>query len=108
MLKVTRKCRSIEKKRDKKILVFFFFFKQKTAYEIYQCDWSSDVCSSDLVITYNTAYPKNTARELRASNYTAVVNERITDFRIANPTAWQKTGPRKYPEIGRASCRERV
>ena len=28
--------------------VLFFFFKQKTAYEIYQCDWSSDVCSSDL------------------------------------------------------------
>ena len=28
---------------------FFFFFKQKTAYEIYQCDWSSDVCSSDLM-----------------------------------------------------------
>src|SRR5256885_8564942 len=27
---------------------FFFFFKQKTAYEI-QGDWSSDVCSSDLV-----------------------------------------------------------
>ena len=31
-------------------LCFFFFFKQKTAYEIYQCDWSSDVCSSDLQI----------------------------------------------------------
>ena len=29
---------------------FFFFFKQKTAYEIYQCDWSSDVCSSDLTM----------------------------------------------------------
>src|SRR5688572_7251382 len=28
-------------------LFFFFFFKQKTAYEI-DCDWSSDVCSSDL------------------------------------------------------------
>ena len=28
--------------------VMFFFFKQKSAYEIYQCDWSSDVCSSDL------------------------------------------------------------
>ena len=24
------------------------FFKQKTAYEIHQGDWSSDVCSSDL------------------------------------------------------------
>ena len=31
------------------VVFFFFFFKQKTAYEIYQCDWSSDVCSSDLV-----------------------------------------------------------
>src|ERR1051326_9486032 len=29
--------------------VVFFFFKQKTAYEIKECDWSSDVCSSDLV-----------------------------------------------------------
>ena len=28
-----------------------FFFKQTTAYEVYQCDWSSDVCSSDLVAT---------------------------------------------------------
>ena len=27
---------------------FFFFFKQKTAYKIKECDWSSDVCSSDL------------------------------------------------------------
>src|SRR5213075_3387118 len=26
----------------------FFFFKQKTAYEITRRDWSSDVCSSDL------------------------------------------------------------
>src|SRR3546814_2332502 len=26
----------------------FFFFKQKTAYEILISDWSSDVCSSDL------------------------------------------------------------
>jgi len=28
--------------------VVVFFFKQKTAYEIVDCDWSSDVCSSDL------------------------------------------------------------
>src|SRR3546814_4091809 len=28
--------------------VFFFFFKQKTAYELRISDWSSDVCSSDL------------------------------------------------------------
>ena len=29
-------------------LGIFFFFKQKTAYEIGTGDWSSDVCSSDL------------------------------------------------------------
>src|SRR6187402_975526 len=29
---------------------FFFFFKQKTAYEMVSCDWSSDVCSSDLMV----------------------------------------------------------
>src|SRR3546814_12850402 len=30
------------------VLYFFFFFKQKTAYEMRISDWSSDVCSSDL------------------------------------------------------------
>src|SRR3546814_3221864 len=30
------------------MFVFFFFFKQKTAYEMRISDWSSDVCSSDL------------------------------------------------------------
>src|SRR5213075_1315083 len=31
------------------LIWLFFFFKQKTAYEITRRDWSSDVCSSDLV-----------------------------------------------------------
>src|SRR3546814_8359482 len=36
----------------------FFFFKQKTAYEVRISDWSSDVCSSDLqVILENYAFP---------------------------------------------------
>src|SRR3546814_3863768 len=30
-------------------MFIFFFFKQKTAYEMRISDWSSDVCSSDLV-----------------------------------------------------------
>src|SRR3546814_6007543 len=30
------------------IWIYFFFFKQKTAYEMRISDWSSDVCSSDL------------------------------------------------------------
>src|SRR3546814_9192006 len=31
-------------------ILFFFFFKQKTAYEMRISDWSSDVCSSDLTL----------------------------------------------------------
>src|SRR3546814_5314432 len=40
---------------------FFFFFKQKTAYEMRISDWSSDVCSSDLLLMagpqFAAAYP---------------------------------------------------
>src|SRR3546814_15198607 len=39
----------------------FFFFKQKTAYEMRISDWSSDVCSSDLTqaaeIYFHTGFP---------------------------------------------------
>src|SRR3546814_31102 len=35
------------------LFVFFFFFKQKTAYEMRISDWSSDVCSSDLHGQFN-------------------------------------------------------
>src|SRR3546814_4415427 len=31
------------------VYLIFFFFKQKTAYEMRISDWSSDVCSSDLI-----------------------------------------------------------
>src|SRR3546814_6281656 len=33
------------------MVICFFFYKQKTAYELRISDWSSDVCSSDLTIT---------------------------------------------------------
>src|SRR3546814_2125260 len=34
------------------MLLLFFFFKQKTAYEMRISDWSSDVCSSDLAVEH--------------------------------------------------------
>src|SRR3546814_7046269 len=36
----------------------FFFFKQKTAYEMSISDWSSDVCSSDLLANWDMRVPK--------------------------------------------------
>ena len=35
-------------------VVVFFFFKQKTAYEMCGRDWSSDVCSSDLIASQSS------------------------------------------------------
>src|SRR3546814_18944428 len=39
--------------------MFFFCFKQKTAYEMRISDWSSDVCSSDLI--FRPARPNGAA-----------------------------------------------
>src|SRR3546814_4689668 len=39
-------------------VVTFFFFKQKTAYEMRISDWSSDVCSSDLEIAFSQCINK--------------------------------------------------
>src|SRR6056300_1157648 len=44
----------LEAMLEKFLTSSFFFFMQKTAYEISECDWSSDVCSSDL--KQKTAY----------------------------------------------------
>src|SRR3546814_9564794 len=55
-------------------LWFFFFFKQKTAYEMRISDWSSDVCSSDLLplkarrpIPPKSSSPVPSGRAARAS-----------------------------------------
>src|SRR3546814_10530770 len=38
------------------VVFCFFFFKQKTAYEMRISDWSSDVCSSDLMERFDGYY----------------------------------------------------
>src|ERR1044071_5124873 len=43
--------REVHGLQDEQLPLDFFFFKQKTAYEISTSDWSSDVCSSDLSTT---------------------------------------------------------
>src|SRR3546814_10789719 len=46
--------------------MFFFFFKQKTAYEMRISDWSSDVCSSDLAMGIHTLRHKLVAWSISA------------------------------------------
>src|SRR3546814_2862809 len=47
------------------VLLFFFFFKQKTAYEMRISDWSSDVCSSDLLEQLKGIFPGRLYVELQ-------------------------------------------
>src|SRR3546814_2664819 len=42
-------------------MLFIFFFKQKTAYEMRISDWSSDVCSSDLLGSVTASYVSDRA-----------------------------------------------
>src|SRR3546814_1088610 len=56
-------------------ILFFFFFKQKTAYEMRISDWSSDVCSSDLHwIDDHIATPMARYPEYRASRQSFGIN----------------------------------
>src|SRR3546814_16659340 len=49
----------------------FFFFKQKTAYEMRISDWSSDVCSSDLVQVATRSLPQLACRATGLTGPTA-------------------------------------
>src|SRR3546814_7827108 len=51
------------------IYCFCFFFKQKTAYEMRISDWSSDVCSSDLILHHRIA--RNYWLHVRLRHYPA-------------------------------------
>src|SRR3546814_3095264 len=87
-------------------MLFFFFFKQKTAYEMRISDWSSDVCSSDLE-GGAVADPPETGALHDAAGAGAVVKAmtRADIFEFFRRLAEPDPDPRK---IGRASCRERV
>src|SRR3546814_10460471 len=94
----------------------FFFFKQKTAYEMRISDWSSDVCSSDLggLLIYDLNFIDiikslllrlKRAFELAPSDLSIRMIGLITEI-------WKQyfleASITDDAEIGRASCRERV
>src|SRR5438132_10958839 len=78
--------------------VFFFFFSSRRRHTISLCDWSSDVCSSDLgklraIVDLSRAPGPHAVRSEGAK---VIIDLGDTSLAAA------------APEIGRASCRERV
>src|SRR3546814_10010820 len=82
--------------------VGFFFFKQKTAYEMRISDWSSDVCSSDLW-GYNDFGEIGDGTMEPRSTPTAVTG--VTDAVEVSAGTFHTCARLRF---GRASCRERV
>src|SRR3546814_10473250 len=80
-------------------ICYFFFFKQKTAYEVRISDWSSDVCSSDLM----AAGVQQAAEQATGEAADEAADQHRTPLR-----EMIEIGIDDAEEIGRASCRERV
>src|SRR3546814_19889632 len=97
-------------------MISFFFFKQKTAYEMRISDWSSDVCSSDLADQITDLRraaqqgacwrdgAKSCDRDRQGTPRGVATDERAAAADRALAQAGRET---LQPENGRASCRER-
>src|SRR3546814_6863805 len=102
--------------------VCFFFFKQKTAYEMRISDWSSDVCSSDLLFAdrggkgIDGRGPHRADISARAAARRRLILTRGKRQRARRGTSDAKQLGSEFLQhgvilsgaIGRASCRERV
>src|SRR3546814_10873765 len=101
-----------------------FFFKQKTAYEMRISDWSSDVCSSDLLavelereVRLDVAVlvalvvvraQRRLDRVDEAADDPVLIQIRDRVQILQDVPAQLLQAPLRRREIGRASCRERV
>src|SRR5690625_5382664 len=84
-------------------MLFIFFFSSRRRHTSWPRDWSSDVCSSDLAIfdLCKASTPYQGQKSLDIGVNFNVILRSWTNF-----IQYKKL--RKYLEIGRASCRERV
>src|SRR5256886_8065477 len=86
-----------------------FFFSSRRRHTRFDCDWSSDVCSSDLYKLAIQTWPYVCGSSLVPTSHSLYnrlyVRERIG---CSNPIEVAYYSCRKSNKIGRASCRERV
>src|SRR5256886_8035502 len=89
--------------------IYFFFFSSRRRHTRFDCDWSSDVCSSDLQIAVEGVYDP-VAIPIRLGHVRFAADAaRIERVGVANDI--EPVSPPTLAvmrQIGRASCRERV
>src|SRR3546814_1144084 len=86
----------------------FFFFKQKTAYEMRISDWSSDVCSSDLEGRARATVSQDRLHPLFADHSRQCQGGGSAARRGGRDGLAPEQHRIYRRQIGRASCRERV
>src|SRR2546427_7616514 len=92
------------------VCFLFFFFSSRRRHTRFDCDWSSDVCSSDLALTLNAERQSEVLQaQLCAQN--ELVRMRLSRQMPPvgdNSLTCEQGGRQLQVQIGRASCRERV
>src|SRR3546814_5212968 len=94
-------------------MLSFFFFKQKTAYEMRISDWSSDVCSSDLLDMFLTSKLKICGEvELQVHQFLLSRTGRLEDVEriYAHPQSLAQCKRSEERRVGKecvSTCRSR-
>src|SRR2546430_6481959 len=86
----------------------FFFFSSRRRHTRFDCDWSSDVCSSDLLAAAVGGDVPATigGQNLTIREWQGPVGQ--WDSRLKEPRQLREVSVSPMTQIGRASCRERV
>src|SRR3546814_3577371 len=88
------------------LLMFFFFFKQKTAYEMRISDWSSDVCSSDLIfLSENAEYHAAKERQGQVEATIGDLEDKLSRAQVIDPTT--RSEERRVGKECVSTCRSR-
>src|SRR3546814_8777256 len=87
------------------LVLFFFFFKQKTAYEMRISDWSSDVCSSDLVDLLEELELE--PHLVHPSRCKAIASARLKNDKVDAATLAQRSEERRVGKECVSTCRSR-
>src|SRR3546814_18175061 len=91
------------------VCFFFFFFKQKTAYEMRISDWSSDVCSSDLLVRIEMAKGRLAARrQQKVVHADAILDNFEHRARAVRPQAVARGQPDRLLIIEGSAVRQRL
>src|SRR5256886_6959755 len=110
-MKIRAKYESTARKYFNVSVEFLFFFSSRRRHTRFDCDWSSDVCSSDLKISeLNKGRLTARTAEINTNRKQERYNERsaFNFFDKRHAEEGQRESNQQLDQIGRASCRERV